>query len=162
MIELAEGEPIAARYAVVAAGVWSRELVVLPELRGKVGVSYAWPGQLPEPFIQPYAPYRQVIGFNHRPDSFWIGDGTSALEAGWSSVQEVRSLERCRDTASTALGEHLSATSAEKRVGIRPYMSGVKPCHVETRGRIVIATGGAKNGMLGAGYAAHVIGRELA
>src|SRR5690606_2720912 len=55
-----------ARDIIVAAGVWSSKLVPVPGLRGLAGVAFTW--ETPEcfhmqPFIKPWAPFKQIIAF---------------------------------------------------------------------------------------------------
>lgn len=147
------GHVITCRNVVVAAGIWTGKL--LPEVQqvGQQGAAFLFPGasKLVDPFIQPWAPYRQLVAFD-RADGLWVGDGTAIKMENWNEERQAVSEERCRD----AVG--LPTRAAETLVGVRPYAKGHKPCYLEeVRPSIWAATGGAKNGTISAGWCAHVI-----
>lgn len=152
-----ESRAYSARNLVVAAGVWSRQLMDIPQLEGRAGVAYTWANeQLAQPFINVWAPYKQTVGFNRSPDEVWCGDGTTIKPNNWTPEREHQSLQRC----ARAVG--LPEERAERLYGIRPYVPKAKPCLLEERAPgLWLATGGAKNGTIAAGYCAHVIGEAL-
>lgn len=143
---------VSAPLVVVAAGVWCRELMEVDDLTGKQGASFTWsrePGSF-ENFIRPWAPYKQVVAFQVA-SKVWVGDGTAIKPENWTQERFDKSLRRCSDAAER--GGRLWEAS----VGIRPF-SKVKPCLLEERAPgLWLATGGAKNGTVAAGWAAHKI-----
>lgn len=146
---------IHARNVIVAAGVWSKELVEVPGLKAHFGAACLWQGQLERNFINPWRPYHQLVAFNIDPHFTWVGDGTTVVAHRWKPEQQVAIVDRCR-AAIDAKG------IPEVRVGMRPYIKGVKHALLEQRSQHVwLATGGAKNGTLGAGWCAHELGRRL-
>ena len=139
---------------VVAAGYWCNELLHVPNLSGKQGVSFLGVGHLTENFIRPWAPYKQAVGYNLPGlQQFWTGDGTAILPKNWTAERQQKSLERMQGMVGTQ--------PLVPKVGIRPYVKGAKPCLLEEFSPGVwLATGGAKNGMIAAGWAAHEIVRK--
>lgn len=141
---------------VVATGAWTGQLVQLPGLTAQAGVSCWWRGQLPYNFIRPWAPYRQVVAFNIDEERIWAGDGTAILSRNWTPERRLQSVERCRRAVTVGAGP------VEVCFGLRPYVRGAKPAHLEERQPgLWIATGGAKNGTLAAGWCAHTLKRRL-
>lgn len=150
---------------VVAAGVWTPDLVpVEGGLQGQAGMAFLWPREVMdgiEPFIRPWAPYRQLVAFD-RGDGAWVGDGTAIKRENWTSDWEHVSYERC----ASAVGR-LGLGDRERGVvrpmfGIRPY-SKARPCYLrEHQPGLWVATGGAKNGTIAAGWCAHEIARRTA
>jgi glycine/D-amino acid oxidase-like deaminating enzyme len=146
---------IPASTVVVAAGIWTPELVpVEGGLAGQAGMAFLWPDErIEQPFISPWAPYRQLVAFN-RGDGLWVGDGTAIKAENWSSAREDASHHRCV----TAIGS-AGLAPYQRLYGIRPY-SKEKPCYLrEASPGLWVATGGAKNGTLAAGWAAQEIER---
>ncbi len=144
---------------VVAAGIWVQEL--LPQYRqvGQQGVAFLWPDVVGPNFIQPWAPYRQMVGFD-RGDGYWFSDGTAIKQENWTREREEASWNRAAVTTSDrlGLGDRGKGLSAKTLLGVRPYARGRKPCLLEeVRPGLWVASGGAKNGTLAAGYCAHVI-----
>lgn len=151
-----EGPHIASR-VVVAAGVWSPSLLGLSDLlvRPQAGSAFLWRGaeQPTSPMIRIWAPYKQLVRFN-RGDGVWVGDGTSLKPDSLTQERRETSRSRCADFAFLPSSEALELT------GYRPYAPAVKklPAWVEElRPGLWIATGGAKNGTIAAGWAAHTI-----
>lgn len=157
-----------ARRVVVAAGIWTNDVLqrvpqgsfLLPEIAAQTGVSFLWKkAQIQQPFIRPWAPYKQIVAFNRAPDEVWAGDGTSILRKNWSDKRVMQSGARV----------NLAVPLPDKRmlqhnyiVGHRPYVKGAKPCYLEEPlPGLWVATGGAKNGTAAAGWCAHVIGEQL-
>jgi len=139
---------------VLATGVWTNDVLPhhakVPNLSGRAGVAFTWEGQLEEPFIVPWAPYRQLIAFNRTPNEIWVGDGTAIIPENWTQKNYEASLVRC----ARAIGR----TDLPKGMhfGVRPYVKHVKPCFLkEVLPSVWVATGGAKNGTLAAGWCAH-------
>ena len=153
-----------ATHVIVAAGIWSTSVLHesalamakdLPKVVGQAGAAFLYKGNLERPFIRPWAPYKQIVGFNRAPNEIWVGDGTSIKAENWTHQRLLGSEARC----SAAIDKQ---TSAAQLMGIRPYVAGAKPCHlVEHAPGLWLATGGAKNGTAAAGWAAHELVRAL-
>lgn len=147
-----------AQQVILAAGVWTDRL--LPEgcnpskVEGRAGVAFLIPERkIEQPFISPWAPFKQIVAFN-RGDGLWISDGT-ALKGDRISDERV---EQCWARCLNALPEEFQAEDyvVETLHGIRPYTSKAKPCYLEYETpHFQVVTGGAKNGTLAAGWAAH-------
>lgn len=138
---------------VVAAGVWCDKLLSCPTIVGKKGASFRWITQLERNFIVPWAPYKQVVGFNDSERTCWVGDGTAILEKNWDKGRVNTSIERCAKAART------NPATVSTKVGIRPFVKDTKgPCLLEERSSgLWLATGGGKNGTIAAGWAASEI-----
>lgn len=148
---------IIGRLVVVAAGVWTERL--LGE-RGYVqqaqkGMAFLYPHRkIKEPFIRPWAPYRQLVAFN-RGDGLWVSDGTAIKAENWTKDRETAALQRCKDHIGPGDREPIMLT------GLRPYAKGHKPCLLEmVQPGLWVASGGAKNGTLAAGWCAHELTRR--
>jgi hypothetical protein len=124
------------------------------EKRG--GWAYLFPGQLQRPFIRVWAPYKQIVAFNIAPDRIWVGDGTSLVPGSMTDVRERQSALRC----AAAIGRSHADTAI---MGYRPYVRGLKEPALlrQVRDRTWLATGGAKNGTLGAAWAAEKLCEEF-
>lgn len=150
---------IQADLIIVAAGVWTSELINVPGLIGKAGCAYTW--ETPEcikfqPFISAYRPYCQVVAFRRSPTELWCGDGTAILTKNWSKDYDNATLDRC--TKALKMDGTDLAKKATRIFGIRPYMKKTKVCHLEqVTPNLWVATGGAKNGTLAAAWCAHRI-----
>lgn len=145
---------------IVAAGSWAHQLVPDLVMRTKVGVSFRWRGlQLEENVIRPWAPYKQVVGVNE-PDGVWAGDGTAILRENWD-VNASQRIRKC----SIRVRNHLylgNTPDSEVTVGYRPVAKESRGALVKKVGpNLWVATGGAKNGTVQAGLAAHVIGGQI-
>lgn len=157
LVVLETGEAITTRLVVVAAGIWTERL--LPQYRqvGQKGVAFRWSdAHIPQPFIQPWAPYRQLVAFN-RGDGLWVSDGTAIKAENWT----LERLDVSRLRATKSVSRHIAGRwPSDIMTGIRPYAKGHKPClleEVEGMRGVWVASGGAKNGTLAAGYCAHII-----
>lgn len=142
------------RKVVIASGVWSGELVPVPGLSPRAGVAFTWEGQVPRgaESITPWAPYRQLVIFNRGPEEVWASDGT-AIKV-WK--QEIEDLCCRRVTEAVGRASRALATVPPKRlVGLRPYVKDAKPAYLqEHMPGLWVATGGAKNGTIAAGWCA--------
>lgn len=140
---------------VIAAGFWSSLLTPVPGLVGKQGVSFSWRAQVKEPSIRPWAPYKQTVVFNDSDGTVWGGDGSAIKPENWTCEREGECVARVARSAG------LPPLLAVSRVGIRPFVKSAGPCLVENRGNgLWVATGGAKNGTVAAGWAAYRIAKE--
>lgn len=142
------GSEVEAQTVVVAAGIWTSLLVPEVQQKGLAGMAFLWPqGKIDQPFIRLWAPYKQVVAFN-RGDGLWIGDGSAVLRQNWTEAHAEKSLVRCASKLEIP---------PKRLFGIRPYHER-KPCFVEqVKPNLWVATGGAKNGTLAAGWCAHEI-----
>ncbi|ALH23721.1 putative FAD dependent oxidoreductase [Pseudomonas phage PaMx11] len=155
-----------ARSVVVAAGVWTSELVrsqALGGLVGRAGVAFRWQDmQLEEQFISPWAPYRQTVGFNISPTEVWVGDGSAIKPENWNQDRQNVSYSRCAQAIDRAGFGDQEAGRVKALYGIRPYIAGVKPCLLEeVEPGLWALTGGAKNGTISAGWAASELVRRI-
>lgn len=137
---------------VVASGVWSEAILGLHPARvtPQVGSAWLWPTATTDNAIAPYAPYKQLVRFN-RGDGAWVGDGMALKPESHSTERRQASLERCSSWAA------LQPRRATELVGQRPYakpLAGEIGWTEELWPGLWIATGGAKNGTLAAGWAA--------
>jgi glycine/D-amino acid oxidase-like deaminating enzyme len=153
VIEDKRGVEIKFDRVIVAAGVWTKELCPWVPVEARWGMALLWRNHqesvLPSTISQ-WAPYKQLIGFQ-RGDGFWGGDG-SALKR-WEHEAEQRVYDRIYDHFD--LGPH-----PVKLIGQRPYVAQTTPghpCWLEQRDKLIIATGGAKNGTAAAGFCALTI-----
>lgn len=144
----ADGLQLVTKVVVIAAGIWSVTLVrILGGLIGQTGLACLWPDEfLEEPFIRGWAPYKQITAFN-RGDGLWVGDSNNTRQDRWSEKQASATLHRC----SQAVG---LMQPSKRLVGVRPYTK-QRPCYLkEEREGLWVATGGAKNGTVAAGWCA--------
>lgn len=148
---------------VVAAGYWTFPLVnifqaglVTETMVGQAGCAHLYKGQLEQPFIKVWAPYKQLVGFNRDDKNVWIGDGAAIKWANWNSTHSSNNLARCNKAAPAGL------KLVKSIFGIRPYVKDAKPCYIkEVAPRLWAVTGGAKNGTIAAGWAAHFVGENV-
>ena len=149
-------EPLRTPLVILAAGIWSTLLAPVDGgLRGLAGMAFLWPKkQIDAPFVKLWAPYRQLVAFN-RGDGLWVGDGTAIKADNWRQSHELSSYQRC------AKAVELINTSPTQLFGIRPYTK-YKPCYLrQVKPNFWVATGGAKNGTIAAGWCAHEIARKM-
>lgn len=153
-----------ANHLIVAAGIWTNEVLrgvenswQIPGLQSRQGIAWLMPNQqVPTPFIKVWAPYRQLVAFNRSKNEGWVSDGTSVKELSMKNIEN--SMDRC----SRAVGFEKELHSV---IGNRPYIQGVKPCCItdcyDFTPNLHVVTGGAKNGTIAAGWAAHVLGQRI-
>jgi glycine/D-amino acid oxidase-like deaminating enzyme len=158
-IDLDDGTHEVARHVVIACGSWANELAPwAPKPKPQAGWAFTWQdSRKVQPLISLWAPYRQLVVFNREDGEVWAGDG-SALKperlTDWNRRDE--SMMRCVRAAFPKEEEKARFSQAEVTAGIRPYTekSEGAPCFFETRGRVTVITGGAKNGTMAAGWCA--------
>lgn len=151
-------ESTKADLVVVAAGVWSQELVPWVDLgiTGKAGIAYLYPDVMQPGFIVPWAPYKQIVGF-HRGDGYWISDGSAILRKNFSEERKQQSFERCALTPKEAK----ECLNFQTLFGIRPYTKEL-PCFCrEVAPKLWVAVGARKNGTLLGAYCAKKIQESL-
>lgn len=154
-----------ARTVIVAAGIWSNDILPdrarVPGLVGRAGAAFLWPDlKIEQPFISVWAPYRQLVAFN-RGDGAWVGDGSAIKPENWTEERQLQSYERCSVAIDRYVHNDLNHNRVVSLYGIRPYVPKVKPCYLDIRPGLIVATGGAKNGTLAAGWCAHKISEAL-
>jgi glycine/D-amino acid oxidase-like deaminating enzyme len=150
---------VTTKRVIVAAGIWTPTLLPGIEVTPQTGVAWLWPdSSIDDPFIWVWAPYKQIVAFN-RGDGLWIGDGTSVRH--WHAGYSVKSMER---TGNSLVSHSVSYGNRKPipLIGHRPYVKEAKPClFKELKKGLWVATGGAKNGTLAAGWCADQIVRML-
>lgn len=144
---------LASPLVIVAAGIWTSLLFPEVKVVGQAGAAWLWPeAHIIEPKVRVWAPYKQLVAFN-RGDGLWVGDGTSVRT--WSKAYQEASLARSR----AFVAEEAQPTML---MGYRPYVAGASPCMLkQVKKGLWIATGGAKNGTLAAGWCADQLLRAL-
>jgi glycine/D-amino acid oxidase-like deaminating enzyme len=136
----------------VAAGIWSADLVGMPAIKGLYGSSARFRAQLPVPRIHVYAPYRQAVGFQMTPKTVWFGDGTALVRKSWEENRAER-IQMTLDRAGELMGVGGLHLVAE---GARPYVEGFKAGYFDrVSPNTWVSTGGAKNGTVLAAAQAH-------
>jgi len=154
------GATLKAKLVIVAAGVWANQLVPVPKMQGKKGVSFFF--KVPKDLettdiIRLWAPYKHLVLHRRSPTEVWTGDGTAILPENWKDERVAECLARIYKH--TGLPKDLPVKAI---MGIRPYVPKARPCYVEQISpNVWIATGGAKNGLIAAGWAAWKIGQEV-
>lgn len=142
----------------VAAGARSASLVIMPSMVGLVGLSMRFKGQIKEPMMRCYAPYRQAMAFNINADEVWYGDGTAIQAGNWNT--EAR-LEMAKARAREYFGLKFNSKT-RVNVGVRPSVIGYKAGYfARVSDKTFVSTGGAKNGTLLAAIQSHRFLEEL-
>jgi glycine/D-amino acid oxidase-like deaminating enzyme len=151
-----------AKTIIVAGGIWSQQLIPGIAQRGQMGMALSFPKlSVPRGRIKMWAPYRQMVAFN-RGDGLWVGDGSAIKVANWSPQVEEEVFNREHRMA-RQLADMAPQDEVKRLRGIRPYAKDAKPCLLqEVEPGVWVASGGAKNGTLAAGWAAHMLSRRLA
>lgn len=157
-VVLNDADEIPARNVIVTAGVWCTDLVNVPGLYGKRGMSFVWPGHI-EGFIRPWAPYKQIVAHKNDANNFWAGDGTAIIPANWTEARQTATEQRvCR-----AVNRNLH--HARINQGIRPFVDGYtnnKPCYFkQLKNGVIVATGAGKSGMIASTWAAQKVMKLL-
>lgn len=147
------------RLLLVAAGAWCNQLLPQFNITAKRGVSYRFRKTLEEPFIKPWAPYKQIVAHQQSAEEVWVGDGTAILDKNWTDLIARKCLGRCR--SALGLGRDLPLRTLE---GLRPYTTNNgDPCLFTSVGpRAWIATGAGKMGTIAAGWVARRLLRMVA
>jgi glycine/D-amino acid oxidase-like deaminating enzyme len=150
------GEEYRCRLLVLATGAWVRELVPNLSVKLRQGVSFRLKGDLREPFILPWAPFKQVVAHQHASGVIWAGDGSAILPDNWDDARTNACLRRC-----------MRAVGGEPEVlrssfGFRAYHGSESPCLLHRVGpRTWVAAGAGKMGTIAAGWCAVRIMREM-
>lgn len=117
----------------------------------KWGVSFEFGGNT-DPVIRPWRPFTQLVKFNQRSNLIWAGDGTAVNT--WSK-------DRTKSCANRVTG-FVGKADAIPFVGMRPYVKTSTPAQVLFHNDgVVEVTGGAKNGCIGAAWAALELGKII-
>lgn len=134
---------------IVAAGVGCRDLIPGLKVRGLAGVSLLFRGEIDEPRLTVWSPYKQACAFGYN-GSTWFGDGTAIKEENWGDDRVAKSIER----AEALFG---LTNPVMIRYGARPYIDGQNGYLERPTDHIWINTGGAKSGAVLAGAHADTI-----
>lgn len=128
-------------YILVAAGVWTEQLVDMPTIDNVTGVSFVFDKEEHKPQFSIWAPYKQSISYQYE-DKVWFGDGTAIRNKNWQEEKRVAdSLRRA--------SEHGLTNPAETNIGYRPYVKGHKDGYFEqVADNTWVSTGGGKNGIV--------------
>lgn len=132
----------------LCTGIWGQELTPgMPAVRGLYGCSLRVPGQLKEPKLSVYAPYRQAVAFNMDKRSVWFGDGTALIAKTWGAEERARvNATMDRSKALTGLG---ASNGLKFVIGARPYVEGYKAGYFErVSPKVWVSNGGAKSGTI--------------
>jgi glycine/D-amino acid oxidase-like deaminating enzyme len=160
-VNLTQDDPVIPRdtfgadLVVVAAGYWSQELVPWVDLglTGRAGSAWLYQGLQQNGFIIPWAPYKQIVGFD-RGDGYWVSDGSAIKPENWTEQRKSASFLRCSLDPDQVLGKPKELT------GIRPYTK-ESPCLCkEVSPGLWVATGARKNGTLLGAWCAQKIVKE--
>lgn len=152
---------VLAQRVVVATGHWAGHLAPTTLVEPRWGQSLFWPGrQIEQPFISAWAPYRQIVAFNMGDRGVWAGDGSALTTSGWTVDRVEKSRRRVADSVGLPVEEAVITR------GARPYVDkrqlGGAPCLLrEDDPNLWVATGGAKNGTMAAGWAAAELTRRF-
>lgn len=156
-----EGGGERARCMILATGVWVGELLgEAPAIVAKQGVSFRLRYRLDQPFIRPWAPYKQIVAHQQGPDEVWVGDGSALLTRSWSEERTGACASRCLGAVGAPQDSLVKTIH-----GLRPYcppeVSG-DPCLLQKLGpRAWVVTGAGKLGTIAAGWAAGRVLRDL-
>lgn len=144
------------RLLVVCAGYWTQELIPELKMSGKMGVSFRVKGNLSTGFLQPWAPYKQIVAHQQGENEIWVGDGSAIIPKNWSTDKVTQSRDRCLD--------RLQMSQVLKTYeGIRPYgKTGTDPCLMKKVGPSTwVITGSGKSGTIAAGWSSNIIKETL-
>ncbi len=143
----------------VAAGPATSSLIDMPPMRGLTGLSMRFHGQLKEPLMKVWAPYRQALAFNINKKEIWFGDGTAIKSENWNYAER---LSMAIERAEKHFGLVYNPRTTRVNVGTRPYVEGFKAGYFKrVSPKVWVSTGGAKNGTLLAAIQAARFLREL-
>jgi glycine/D-amino acid oxidase-like deaminating enzyme len=146
------------RLLIIATGAWAGELLPEVAVTNKQGVSFRVEGQLEQPFIRSWSPYKQIVAHQQSDNEIWVGDGSAILKANWNEQRTTQCRMRCLNS----LGGGHRVTSTIH--GLRAYAKskGNDPCLLQKLGpRAWVATGAGKSGTIAAGWAANRILQNL-
>ena len=151
------------RRVVVAAGMGCAFL--LPsvfgkgELSAKRGVSFRFEGNIDKPFVQAWAPYKQITVHNIEQDGefqIWGSDGSALKPESWTDQRTAECLGRVQN----ALGAKHKVLKTI--TGYRSFHGKSKPCFLkELAPGFWVATGAGKFGCIAAGWAAEQIYKTI-
>lgn len=152
-----QGDEHRARLLVVATGAWASQLLPGTRPVAKRGISFRVRGTV-SPFIQTWAPYKQIVAHQHRDNEIWVGDGTAVLAANWKEERSVACRLRCMKALTR---EGVQPKPMRILTGNRPYLPGVSPedpCFLRRIGpRAWVATGSGKSGTISGGWVSNRI-----
>ena len=160
-------DDLSCKILILAVGHWADRIVPTKHwdsgginLQGKAGISFRYTGQIESPFIEQWAPYKQVVAHNQNEEEIWIGDGTAILNENWKPKHVIKSLKRCKEYMPEPKG--VKHTLDRQLIGIRPFIkNGPVPCFCkEVTDKVWVVTGASKLGTIAAGWSALKILKE--
>ena len=141
----------------VAAGVWSGQLISMPPVEKIVGVSLTFLGKNHPAQFSIWAPYKQAISYQCSENEVWFGDGTAIKSSRFYEPERVAASIRRAESHGLFLN-NLSRSC----IGYRPYVKGYKNGYfARVYERIWVSTGGGKNGIVLAVVQARKFWEEL-
>lgn len=134
---------------IVCAGTGTTRLLPDIHVKGVMGISLVFPGQLCSPQMRVWAPYKQAVCINN-PDGAWFGNGTAIQPEKWSDNYVDRAVEQAE--------AFFGLTGMMRiQVGARPYVEGQNGLLKQISERLWVNTGGAKSGaVLAAAHAEEI------
>ena len=151
---------------VIAAGVCTKKLVpeafVKDDLIAKRGFSFHFTGQVKDPFVKFWAPYKQITVHNtiyYDEEIVWAGDGSALTLPSWYEGRIQEAYKRVTDEMEP--GHEYIRTLRGLRSFVRNKK--YKPCFLqEIDPHCWVATGSGKFGLISGGYSAkEIMKKEL-
>lgn len=146
---------------IVASGYGTRLLISGFEdiLYTRKGVSFLWDGQVEFPYVQTWAPYKQVTVHNYGPKLVWGADGSALKPENWTWERT----EQCRERIMEVMCR--SDRPLQAKHGLRTFCKNIgdqkRPLYLgQNQKNIWFAVGAGKFGCLAAGWAANQL-REV-
>lgn len=151
-----------ADWVIVAAGMGNAKLLphIYPDktLTAKQGVSFQFEGEVDEPYVQTWAPYKQITIHNVQTAGgdtrIWASDGSALIPKNWTDERTFQCMERVTNSLRKAGYEVDDPVAIH--MGLRPFHKDKpKPCQLEEVSDCIwAATGAGKFGCISAGWAA--------
>lgn len=127
----------------VAAGVWSSELIPMPQIDTIVGISFIFDKSDHEPKFSVWAPYKQAISYPISGWQIWFGDGTAIKKKNFDVMK------RLADSINRAKSHGIETPPHVTHIGYRPYVKNHKDGYFDqVYGKTWVSTGGGKNGIV--------------
>jgi glycine/D-amino acid oxidase-like deaminating enzyme len=153
VVRLLSGDELTADAVLVATGVWAKELVNIPyPIHALAGSAFLYEGDVSQPVMRLWAPYKQIKVFNREPGVIWTGDSTGIKPESYTPARQRESRERCEQAL-----RHAGVQPGRYRTisGLRPVIAGHRRGYfARVYPRTWVATGGGKMGSVLAGYQA--------
>lgn len=145
---------------VVSTGAWANELIAnLPRMQRLMGTAFFYKGQIDEPILDVWAPYKQVKVFSRPGNLIWAGDSTGLLPSSYTHTRKEESRRRVEKYLFNA---DIIPILSHEITGSRPYIPAMREGLFErVHQHTFVATGGGKMGTVLAGYHATRLLEEL-